>query len=51
MPACLFWCSVTKTVCRPVSYFNTYAYNLAVVPSIYSLHRHLADDTGYGEST
>ena len=38
MPACLFWCSVTKTVYRPVSYSNTYAYNLAVVPSIYSLH-------------
>jgi hypothetical protein len=39
MPAWLFPCSVTKTVYTTVSYSNTYAYNLAVVPSIYSLHR------------
>ena len=44
MPACLFWCSVNKTVSTVVSYSNTYAYNLAVVPSISSLHRRGHDD-------
>ena len=34
MPACLFWCSVNTTVSKVVPYSNTYAYNLAVVPSI-----------------
>jgi hypothetical protein len=34
MPACLFWWSVNKIVCTNAPYSNTYAYNLAVVPSI-----------------
>jgi hypothetical protein len=38
MPACSFWCTVNTTVSTVVPYSNTYAYNLAVVPSICSLH-------------
>jgi hypothetical protein len=38
MPAWLFWSSVNKTVYTTVSYSNTFAPNLAVVPSIFSLY-------------
>ena len=34
MPACLFGCSVNTTVSTVVPHSHTYAYNLAVVPSI-----------------
>ena len=51
MPAWLFPCSVTKAVYRRASYSNTHVYNLAAVPSIYSLHRRLADELWWTQPT